>query len=122
MGYELRVERQAPLPYAELASTVSPVGFELRGTQQVGEVVARHREAAHTIGTWDGRLVGRPESDWQVAQLALLADALGARLVGEDGEVYAIRDGILETVNGGTVHEFGKLDEILDIGPAAWRH
>jgi hypothetical protein len=65
-------------------------------------------------------LVGRPTSDWQVAQLARLCQLVGARLVGEDGEAYGIRHGILEQVNGSASYEFGKLDEIISAGPAEW--
>jgi hypothetical protein len=121
MGYELRVERDAPLAYAELASVVSAeAGFELRGSQEAGEVVARHGDIAHHVAAWSGRLAGQPSSDWQVAQLARLTDLVGARLVGEDGEAYAIRDGILEQVNGSSNFEFGKLEEIIDAGPTEW--
>ncbi|GAA5083402.1 hypothetical protein HNP84_003612 [Thermocatellispora tengchongensis] len=120
MGYELRVERESPLAFAELAGTIARAGFELRGSQESGEVVARHGDTAHAVAIWRGRLYGEPASDWQVAQLAVLSQTLGARLVGEDGEVYAIRDGIVEQVNGGAGYEFGKLEEILAAGPAQW--
>ncbi|WP_250214719.1 hypothetical protein [Acrocarpospora catenulata] len=122
MGYELRVEREKPLGHAELASALSAVAeFDLSGTHQNGEVVARFGDAAYPIATWSGRLQGEPASDWQLAQLAVLCDLVGARLVGEDGEVYGIRDGILEqTMDGVTSFEFGKLEEILAAGPSSW--
>ncbi|GII93051.1 hypothetical protein [Sinosporangium siamense] len=120
MGYELRVERESPLPYAELAGAVLAVGFELHGSAEAGEVVARHGQAAHVVGSWNGALRGQPGSDWQVAQLARLAKALGGRLTGEDGELYVVRDGIVEQVSGNSVFALGKLDEILGEGPTAW--
>lgn len=121
MGYELRVHREPPLAYAELTEAAGAgAGFALRGTAETGEVLARHGDAEHRVATWQGRLYGRPASDWEVAQLARLADLLGARLVGEDGERYGVRDGIVEQVNGDTTYEFGKLEEILDAGPAQW--
>jgi hypothetical protein len=121
MGYELRVERESPLSYAELASaTVAEAGFGLRGSQESGEIIARHGDHVHRIAVWNGRLAGEPTSDWQVAQLARLAELFGARLAGEDGEAYGIRDGIVEQVNGSSGYEFGKLDEILADGPADW--
>ncbi|MFI7707159.1 hypothetical protein [Nonomuraea sp. NPDC049480] len=117
MGYELRVVRESPLAFAELARAIAPAGFELRGPD---EIVTGHRGGAHPVARWDGRLVGEPGSDWQVAQLLRLSVALGARLVGEDGEVYALRDGVIEVEAGGGVVEIGKFDEIIDAGPAAW--
>jgi hypothetical protein len=121
MGYELRVERDAPLAYAELASVVSAqAGFELRGSHEAGEVVARHGDSLHHIATWSGRLIGQPGSDWQVAQLARLTDLVGARLVGEDGEAYGIRNGVVEQIAGSATYEFGKLDEIIEAGPTEW--
>ncbi|GLW97775.1 hypothetical protein [Microtetraspora sp. NBRC 16547] len=121
MGYELRVEREAPLAYAELASVVSAeAGFELRGSQEAGEVLARHGDAVHSVATWSGRLAGQPGSDWHVAQLALLSDLVRARLIGEDGEEYGIRNGIVEQINGSSSYEFGKLEEIIAAGPAEW--
>ncbi|GAA3105562.1 hypothetical protein [Streptosporangium carneum] len=120
MGYELRVERPAPLAFAELATVLGQAGFEFRGSQEKGEVLARHRDGVHPIATWDGSLSGTPGSDWQVAQLARASALLGARLVGEDGESYAIRDGLVEQLNGSTAYEFGKLDEILAAGPTVW--
>lgn len=120
MGYELRVERPAPLVFAELASVLGQAGFEFRGTQEAGEVLARHDDAVHAVAVWNGRLSGTPGSDWQVAQLARVSALLGARLVGEDGESYAIRDGVVEQTNGSAVYEFGKLDEILSAGPTVW--
>jgi hypothetical protein len=121
MGYELRVERESPLAYAELAgATVAEAGFGLRGSPESGEVVARHADDVHKVAAWSGKLSGQPTSDWQVAQLARLSELLGARLVGEDGETYSIRDGIVEQVNGSAGYEFGKLDEILANGPTAW--
>ncbi|MBB6476162.1 hypothetical protein [Sphaerisporangium rubeum] len=117
----MRVHREPPLAYAELtAATGGDAGFALRGTAETGEVLARHGGAEHSVATWQGRLYGRPASDWEVAQLARLADLLGARLVGEDGERYGVRDGIVEQVNGDATYEFGKLEEILDAGPAQW--
>ncbi len=121
MGYELRVERESPLAYAELASVVSAeAGFELRGSHEAGEVFARHGDSVHPVATWSGRLIGKPGSDWQVAQLARLSELVGARLVGEDGEAYGIRNGIVEQINGSSSFEFGKLDEIIAAGPAEW--
>jgi hypothetical protein len=117
MGYELRVVRESPLAFAELAKAIAPAGFGLRGSD---EIVAGHEGAAHTVARWRGRLVGEPGSDWQVAQLLRLSAALGARLVGEDGEVYRLRDGVMEVESGGSVMEMGKFDEIIDAGPAAW--
>ncbi|MBO4270698.1 hypothetical protein [Microbispora triticiradicis] len=120
MGYELRVERDAPLAYAELANVSAQAGFELRGSHEAGEVLARHGDSEHRIATWSGRLVGQPGSDWQVAQLARLTDLMGARLVGEDGEAYGIRNGVVEQINGAATYEFGKLEEIIAAGPADW--
>jgi hypothetical protein len=121
MGYELRVERESPLAYAELASVLSAeAGFELRGSQEAGEVVAWHGDSVHPVATWSGTLAGRPGSDWQVAQLARLSELVGARLVGEDGEMYGIRNGIVEQINGSLSYEFGKLEEIIAAGPAEW--
>ncbi|MFC4122429.1 hypothetical protein [Nonomuraea zeae] len=117
MGYELRVVRESPLAFAELAKAIAPAGFELRGSD---EIVARHWGAAHVVARWQGQLAGEPGSDWQVAQLLRLSAVLGARLVGEDGELYALRDGIMEVVSGGGVMELGKFDEIIEAGPAAW--
>lgn len=119
MGYELRVERQSPFAYAEL-SALADAGFELRGTQEAGEIVARHGDGTCEVAEWNGRLAGRPTSDWQVAQLSRLAELLNGRLVGEDGEVYEIRDGIVRQASGSSTYEFGKLDEILAAGPADW--
>ncbi|MEW9534115.1 hypothetical protein [Microbispora sp. NPDC049125] len=121
MGYELRVERDVPLAYAELASVVSAqAGLELRGSHEAGEVVARHGDSVHHVATWSGSLVGRPGSDWQVAQLARLTDLIGARLIGEDGEAYGVRNGVVEQINGGSSYEFGKLEEIIAAGPTEW--
>ncbi|GHE35515.1 hypothetical protein GCM10017673_42900 [Streptosporangium violaceochromogenes] len=120
MGYELRVERPAPLAFAELATVLGQAGFEFRGSQETGEVLARHGDGLHPIALWDGGLTGTPGSDWQVAQLARASALLGARLVGEDGESYVIRDGLVEQMNGSAAHEFGRLDEILAAGPAVW--
>lgn len=121
MGYELRVERESPLDYAELARVLTAeAGYELRGSPESGEVVASAGDTAHTVATWNGRLAGAPVSDWHVAQLARLAALLGGRLVGEDGEVYGIRVGILEQVHGSSTFEFGKLDEIIAAGPELW--
>ncbi|MEU7988507.1 hypothetical protein ACWDOR_35370 [Streptosporangium canum] len=121
MGYELRVERPAPLAFAELATVLGQAGFEFRGSQEAGEVLARHGEGVHAIAVWNGGgLSGTPGSDWQVAQLARVSALLGARLVGEDGESYAIRDGLVEQLNGSAAYEFGKIDEILAAGPAVW--
>ncbi|GAA3623459.1 hypothetical protein GCM10022419_131390 [Nonomuraea rosea] len=117
MGYELRVVRESPLAFAELAKAIAPAGFELRGSD---EIVARHRAGTHVVARWQGQLAGEPGSDWQVAQLLRLSAVLGARLVGEDGEVYALRDGVMEVVSGGSVMEMGKFDEIIESGPAAW--
>ncbi|MBF8193619.1 hypothetical protein ITP53_49685 [Nonomuraea sp. K274] len=117
MGYELRVVRESPLAFAELAKAIAPAGFRLRGSD---EIVAAHGDGTHTVARWQGQLVGEPGSDWQVAQLVRLSAALGARLVGEDGEVYALRDGVIEVVTGGGAVEIGKFDEIIDAGPAAW--
>ncbi|GIH77439.1 hypothetical protein [Planobispora longispora] len=120
MGYELRIERPAPLSFAELANVLGRAGFEFRGSQEEGEVLARYGDAVHAIAVWNGALTGAPGSDWQVAQLARVSGLLGARLVGEDGESYAIRDGVVEQHSGSAAYEFGKLDEILAAGPAAW--
>ncbi|ADG89675.1 hypothetical protein TBS_30180 [Thermobispora bispora] len=121
MGYELRVERDAPLGYAELASVLSSdAGFELRGSAETAEVVARHGDSAHQVAVWSGRLSGTPVSDWHVAQLARLTELVGARLIGEDGETYRIRDGIVEQVNGSSTYEFGKVEEIIAAGPVEW--
>ncbi|GII57020.1 hypothetical protein Pth03_54090 [Planotetraspora thailandica] len=121
MGYELRVEREAPLAYAELASVISAdAEFELRGSQETGELVALHANSAHRVATWSGKLACQPASDWQVAQLARLADMLGARLVGEDGEAYIVKDGIVEQISGSATYEFGKLEQIIAAGPIEW--
>lgn len=120
MGYELRVKRQPPLAYAELAKLTADAGLELRGTQEASEVFARHGDAEHPVAFWQGRLFGRPGSDWEVAQLVRLADLAGAGVAGEDGEVYGLRNGIVEQVNGETGYEFGKLEEILSLGPSRW--
>ncbi|WP_169987157.1 MULTISPECIES: hypothetical protein [unclassified Microbispora] len=120
MGYELRVERDAPLAYAELASVSAQAGFELRGSHEAGEIVARHGDSVHPVATWSGRLFGQPGSDWQVAQLARLTDLMGARLLGEDGEAYGIRNGVVEQINGSSSYEFGKLEEIIAAGPTEW--
>ncbi|MGN9846610.1 hypothetical protein ACTMTI_51755 [Nonomuraea sp. H19] len=117
MGYELRVVRDSPLAFAELAKAIAPAGFELRGAE---EITAAHGGGRHPVARWAGRLVGEPGSDWQVAQLLRLSAALGARLVGEDGEMYTLRDGVIEVETGGSVVEIGKFDEIIDAGPAAW--
>ncbi|TMR11375.1 hypothetical protein ETD86_35925 [Nonomuraea turkmeniaca] len=117
MGYELRVVRETPLAYAELARAIAPAGFELRGSD---EIVTGHAGGRHAVARWAGQLVGEPGSDWQVAQLLRLSTALGARLVGEDGEVYSLRDGVMEVETGGDVVQIGKFDEIVDAGPAAW--
>lgn len=127
MGYELRVERDSPLAYAELAEpSVAEAGFAVRGSQESGEIIARHESEVHTVAAWQqaaadgGTVSGEPLSDWQVAQLVRLSDALGGRLVGEDGEIYRVRDGVVEQVSGSTVFEFGKMEEILAAGPAQW--
>jgi hypothetical protein len=117
MGYELRVVRESPLAFAELAKAIAPAGFGLRGSE---EIVAGHGGGAHVVARWQGQVVGEPGSDWQVAQLVRLSAVLGARLVGEDGELYALRDGVIEVVSGGAAMEIGKFDEIIDAGPAAW--
>lgn len=120
MGYELRVERESPLAYADLTEAVAEAGFELRGSAEHGEVIARHEDTAHLVAIWRGRLYGEPASDWQVAQLARLSATLDAQLVGEDGEIYAIRDGIVEQRSGDTCYEFGKVEEILSTAPVQW--
>ncbi|MEV0623829.1 hypothetical protein AB0I81_61660 [Nonomuraea sp. NPDC050404] len=117
MGYELRVVRESPLAFAELAKAIAPAGFELRGSE---EIVIGHGGGMHPVARWQGQLVGEPGSDWQVAQLLRLATALGARLVGEDGEVYVLRDGLIEVAQAGSVVEIGKFEEIVNAGPAAW--
>lgn len=117
MGYELRVVRESPLAFAELAKAIAPAGFELHGSD---EIVAGHAGAKHTVARWQGEVVGEPGSDWQVAQLLRLSTALGARLVGEDGEVYGLRDGVIEVATGGSAVEIGTFEEIIDAGPAAW--
>ncbi|SEH03551.1 hypothetical protein SAMN05444920_13910 [Nonomuraea solani] len=120
MGYELRVVRESPLAFAELARAIAPAGFELRNAEGYGQIGARHGGTTHSVARWQGRLIGEPGSDWQVAQLLRLSAVLGARLVGEDGEVYAVRDGVIEVDSGGGIVEIGKFDEIIDAGPAAW--
>ena len=55
-----------------------------------------------------------------MAQLARLSALVGARLVGEDGEAYGIRNGIVEQINGSSSYEFGKFDEIIAAGPTEW--
>jgi hypothetical protein len=121
MGYELRVERQSPPVHAELTgAALADAGFGLRGSQEAGEIVARHGDMVFAVAVWNGGLTGRPTSDWHVAQLARLAGLLGGRVVGEDGEVYGIRNGVVEQVSGASTYEFGKLDEILAAGPADW--
>lgn len=117
MGYELRVVREAPLAFAELAKAIAPAGFGLR---RPDEIVAGHAGDTHVVGHWRDQVIGEPGSDWQVAQLIRLAAALGARLVGEDGENYTVRNGIVELVAGGTVVEIGKYHEIIEAGPNAW--
>ncbi|MEU6717701.1 hypothetical protein ABZ897_40080 [Nonomuraea sp. NPDC046802] len=117
MGYELRVVRESPLAFAELAKAIAPAGFGLRGSD---EIVAGHGGGAHAVARWQGHLVGEPGSDWQVAQLLRLSAVLGARLVGEDGEVYAVRDGVIEVLSNGSAMEIGKFDEIIEAGPSAW--
>ncbi|MFI7617897.1 hypothetical protein E1286_12240 [Nonomuraea terrae] len=117
MGYELRVVRESPLAFAELAKAIAPAGFELRGSD---EIVIGHGGDVHPVARWRDQLVGEPGSDWQVAQLLRLSTALGARLVGEDGEVYTLRDGVMEVEAAGAVTELGKFGEIIDAGPTAW--
>jgi hypothetical protein len=55
-----------------------------------------------------------------VAQLVRLSAVLGARLMGEDGEMYTLRDGVIEVLSGGDAMVIGKFDEIIEAGPAAW--
>ncbi|WP_327089595.1 hypothetical protein OIE66_02930 [Nonomuraea sp. NBC_01738] len=117
MGYELRVVRETPLAFAELAKAIAPAGFELRGSD---EIVARHGAGDHPVGRWRGGIVGEPGSDWQVAQLVRLSSLLGGKLVGEDGEHYALTDGVVEVVTGGVAMEIGKFDDIVAAGPASW--
>ncbi|MEU6999398.1 hypothetical protein [Nonomuraea sp. NPDC046570] len=117
MGYELRVERESPLAFAEVAKAITPAGFELRDT---GEIVARHVDGARPVANWRDRVVGEPGSDWEVAQLVRLSAVLGGRLMGEDGELYTLRDGVIELVSGGDAMVIGKFDEIIQAGPAAW--
>lgn len=117
MGYELRVVRESPLAFTELAKAIAPAGFELSGSE---EIVARHGGGAHLVGRWRGGVVGEPGSDWQVAQLVRLSSVLGGRLVGEDGEVYSLTDGVVEVMSGGAAMEIGKFDEIIQAGPATW--
>ncbi|MFE3448645.1 hypothetical protein ACFXJ8_06870 [Nonomuraea sp. NPDC059194] len=109
MSYELHVERESPLAFAELARAIAPAGFSLR---EPGEILA----GAHPVARWRERVVGTPASDWDVAQLVRLAAVLGGRLRGEDGEHYYLRDGVIE-VDGDAI---GDLDQILRQGPAAW--
>ncbi|MDH2429824.1 hypothetical protein [Sphaerisporangium sp. TRM90804] len=118
----MRVQRESPLAYAELARVTSAAGtgLSLRGTPESGEVVARHGDAEYAVAVWQGRLYGKPASDWEVAHLARLAGALGAGLVGEDGETYGVRDGVLEQAGGASPYEFGKVDDIIATGPARW--
>ena len=58
MGYELRVERPAPLAFAELATVLGQAGFEFRGSQEAGEVLARHGDGIHAVADWNGQSVG----------------------------------------------------------------
>ncbi|NUR91838.1 MAG: hypothetical protein HOY71_47840 [Nonomuraea sp.] len=113
MGYELRVVREAPLAPADLAKAIAPAGFQLRGSE---EILA----GDHRVGTWHGQIVGEPDSDWHLAQLLRLAAAVGGRLVGEDGESYGVRDGVIEVVADGVATEVGKFDQIVEAGPASW--
>ncbi|WP_157249569.1 hypothetical protein [Nonomuraea typhae] len=117
MGYELRVVRESPLAFAELARAIAPAGFELSAAE---EIVVKHGDDTHVVGRWRDQIVGQPGSDWHVAQLVRLSSLLGGRLVGEDGEVYALTDGVVELISGGTVAEIGKFDEIVAAGPASW--
>ncbi|GAA3474086.1 hypothetical protein [Nonomuraea roseola] len=111
MSYELHVERESPLAFAELAKAMAPAGFSLRGQ---GEILVG--DEPRPVAQWRERVVGRPSSDWDVAQLVRLAAVLGGRLLGEDGEHYYLRDGVIE-VDGDPI---GKIDQILGEGPAAW--
>ncbi|MFD1940283.1 MULTISPECIES: hypothetical protein [Nonomuraea] len=111
MSYELHVERESPLAFAELARAMAPAGFSLR---EPGEILAG--EERRPVAHWRDRVVGTPASDWDVAQLVRLAAAVGGRLRGEDGEHYYLRDGVIE-VDGDAI---GKIDEILREGPSAW--
>jgi len=121
MGYELRVVRESPLAFGELARAIAPAGFELRASDGGwDEIVTRHGAATHAVGAWRGQVIGEPGSDWQVAQLVRLATALGARLIGEDGELYMLREGVVEVLTGGTAMELGRLHEMIEAGPAAW--
>ena len=78
--------------------------------------MARHADDEHLVASWrrseddSGSVTGEPVSDWQVAQLVRLSEALGGRLVGEDGEFYRLRDGVVEQVSGSHVYEFGKIE------------
>ncbi|MFI6598756.1 hypothetical protein ACIBHX_21075 [Nonomuraea sp. NPDC050536] len=113
MGYELRVVRESPLAFAEVAKAIAPAGFELRGSDEIAV-------GDHGIGTWRGQIVGEPASDWHLAQLLRLAAAVGGRLMGEDGESYAVRDGVIEVIADGVAMEVGKFDQIVAAGPASW--
>lgn len=113
MGYELRVVRESPLAFAEVAKAIARAGFELRGSD---EIVA----GDHRIGTWRGQVVGAPDSDWHLAQLLRLAAAVGGKLMGEDGESYGVRDGVIEVVADGVAMEVGKFDQIVEAGPESW--
>ncbi|RJL33499.1 hypothetical protein [Bailinhaonella thermotolerans] len=119
MGYELRLERDQPLTVDEVSRVLETEGdlsfLESRDVVVDGNVVARW-----SGDPGSGKLAGQPSSDWHVAWLARLADVFGARLTGEDGEVYTIRDGIVEQRSNGKVHEFGKLEEILAAGLVEW--
>ena len=117
MGYELRVERESPLVFSETAKAVTPAGFELRET---GEILARHVGGARPVANWGDPVIGVPGNDWEVAQLVLLSQALGGRLTGEDGELYTLRDGMIEVVAGGDAMPIGAFDEIMAKGPADW--
>src|SRR5690606_32869171 len=117
MGYELRVVRESPIALADLAKAVERAGFELRESD---EIVARHGDGAHPVGAWRGEVVGEPGSDWQVAQLVRLSAALGGRLVGEDGEVYALRGGAAGVLSDGAANGLGTVFVARLAVPGQW--
>ena len=123
MGYELRVERDAPLGYAELASVLSSdAGFELRGSAETAEVVAQrwkltrdeldafalrsHQRAVDAIknGRFAAEIVPVPEADG-IAEAPrevppTVAPAPEAAEAGEAAEACPPQDGITAADEG----------------------